>query len=612
MGTSEGIPAAIALLFAASLAHAQTTSRISVAPDGIQANADCLEPAISGDGRFVGFESRASNLVHGDTNGIVQDAFVCDRRTGAIELVSLSSGGVQGNGDSSVTSLSADGRFVAFLSLSGNLVPMDSNGSIDLFVRDRRSGTTELVDVSSSGVHGEGGLTGGGSLSADGRFVAFATYASNLVPGDTNDFSDVFVRDRRNGTTERVSVSSAGVQGNDDSGSYEDSQPCAISADGRFVAFSTYATNLVGVDSNGGGYLGADILVHDRLLGTTELASVSTNGVQGNAASVHAAISADGRFVAFESRATNLDPAFTGGFANVFVRDRALGTTELVSRSTGRLGGNENSGISGVAISADGRFVAYSSRAENLVRRSTNSMPDVFVRDRSEGTTTCASLATGGGEGNSWSGIYGLALSADGRTVAFESDAATLVAGDTNGFIDVFVHDGDTTQVPLLCEPGRGGVSECPCANPASGAGRGCDDSAATGGATLAASGTARLSADDLAFAASGMPSNALGVLVQGDRYVLAGVAYGQGIRCVGGRQLRLFSRMSTAGSITVPDLAAGEASIARRSASMGDRIDAGETRWYLVLYRDPIVLGACAPGSTFNATPTRQATWAP
>ena len=175
----------------------------------------------------------------GDTNGFV-DVFVHDRQTGATERVSMDSAGSQGDGVSAWPSISADGRFVAFNSDATNLVPGDTNGRTDVFVHDRQTGTTERVSADSAGVGGGSGA----ALSADGRFVAFASDAANLVPGDTNGYPDVFVRDRQTGTIERVSMDSFARQGNNHSFDR------AISADGRFVAFASYATNLVAGDTN--------------------------------------------------------------------------------------------------------------------------------------------------------------------------------------------------------------------------------------------------------------------------------------------------------------------------------------------------------------------------
>jgi Tol biopolymer transport system component len=232
------------------------TERMSVGPNGVEGNAWSGYPVLSANGQSVAFRSDASNLVPGDTNGR-QDVFVRDRRTGTTERVSLGPNGRQGNADSLRAALSANGRFVAFVSYASNLVPGDTNGTYDVFVHDRRTGTTERVSLGPNGRQGNGN-SDNPSLSSDGQFVAFYSYASNLVPGDTNGERDVFVRDRQTGTTERVNLGPNGVQGNDFSGSY--GAIPALSANGRFVAFDSSANNLVQDDTNGQ----ADVFVHTR------------------------------------------------------------------------------------------------------------------------------------------------------------------------------------------------------------------------------------------------------------------------------------------------------------------------------------------------------------
>jgi len=208
---------ALAATLAGNPARAQTTERVSVDSGGAQGNAESGDygSRISADGRFVAFESRASNLVAGDANGC-PDIFVRDRQSGTTERVSLATGGAEGNGISEFPSISADGRFVAFMSEATNLVAGDTNGCADIFVRDRQSGTTERVSLATGGTEGNNSSYGS-SISADGLFVAFDSWASDLVAGDTNGNSDIFVRDRQNGTTERVSLATGGAQGDRDS-----------------------------------------------------------------------------------------------------------------------------------------------------------------------------------------------------------------------------------------------------------------------------------------------------------------------------------------------------------------------------------------------------------
>jgi Tol biopolymer transport system component len=284
------------------------TRRVSVS-SGVEGNGASYEPSISADGRFLAFSSDATNLVGGDVNG-VSDVFMRDRKTGATKGVTVIATGVEGDRASYTPSISADGRFVAFFSNASNLVDGDTNDETDVFVWDRKAGTTKRVSVNFAGVEGNAGSLGP-SISADGRFVAYSLNASNLVGGDANGGRDVFVRDRKNHTTKRMSVSSAGVEGN--GASYTPS----ISADGRFVAYSSNASNLVGGDANGG----RDVFVRDRKNHTTRRVSVSSAGTEANGNSFgRPSISAAGRFVAFDSGASNLVGGDTNGVRDAFVR----------------------------------------------------------------------------------------------------------------------------------------------------------------------------------------------------------------------------------------------------------------------------------------------------
>jgi Tol biopolymer transport system component len=283
----NGIPKTVVFAVLALPALSQTTTRVDVDSAGNQAAGENDTPSLSADGRYVAFDSAASNLVAGDANGIL-DVFVRDRQTGATERVSVSSGGAEANDLSYWPSISFDGRYVVFQSWATNLVAGDTNGRTDIFVRDRLLGTTERVSLANSGFESND-ESQTATISGDGRFVAFTSFASNLVAGDTNGTYDVFVRDRLNGTTERVSVDSSGVEGN----GMSDFKP-VISRDGSCVAFASVATNLVAADTNGK----EDIFLRNRQAGTTERISVSTAGTQGNGSCLYeSAISSDGRFV---------------------------------------------------------------------------------------------------------------------------------------------------------------------------------------------------------------------------------------------------------------------------------------------------------------------------
>jgi uncharacterized repeat protein (TIGR01451 family) len=424
---------------AAASSSSGVTELVSVSSAGEQANAQSSRIAINGDGRFAAFDSFASNLVLGDTNG-EPDVFLRDREAGTTDRVSVGAGGIGANGFGVEPTITGDGRFVGFTSDATNLVGSDTNGEVDVFLRDREAGTNELLSVSSAGEQGDDSSFQP-DVSADGHVVAFASIAANLVPGDTNrcefagrltSCTDIFVRDRVAGTTERVSVSSAGEQANSTS-----DQP-AISADGRFVVFTSRATNLVPGDTNDI----EDVFVHDRVTGTTERVNVSSAGEQadiGLPIAIEPDISADGRVVAFASFATNLVPGDTNASFDVFVRDRVAGTTERVSVDAAGAQANHNSGVGGTTLSGDARFVAFSSVASNLVAADTNLADDVFVKDRQTGAVERVSVDSAGAQANA--GNSGGTISGDGTVAGFTSLATNLLPDDTNSSGDAFVRD---------------------------------------------------------------------------------------------------------------------------------------------------------------------------
>ena len=405
---------------------AQATNRVSVGSGGSQASGDSYQPSLSADGRLVAFDSSAPDLVPGDGNGC-SDVFVHDRLTGETTRVSVDSAGVEADGDCFRPALSADGRFVAFHGVAANLVAGDVNGEPDVFLHDRLTGVTSLVSASASGATGDGASVDA-SISGDGRFVSYTSWATNLVPGDANRVSDVFVLDRLTGRTTLASVTTAGAQG------FSFSGQSAISADGKRVAFWSVATNLVPNDTN----LEADIFVHDLPTGRTRRVSVNTLGMQAGDSSQLPAISGDGRFVAFQSRARNLVPGDTNLTEDIFVHDLANGRTIRVNVPSGGYG-QANRISSGASISADGRYVAFSSHAYNLVPADGNFQSDVFVHDLHTRRTTRISVDSRGSEGNLLSGDP--ALSGDGDAVAYVSNATNLVLSDTNGAADCFAHD---------------------------------------------------------------------------------------------------------------------------------------------------------------------------
>jgi hypothetical protein len=406
------------------------TERVSVASDGTQGNNNSIYSSISANGRYAAFESHASNLVPEDTNGGL-DIFVHDRNKRKTELVSVASDGTQGNSNSNYPSISDDGRYVAFTSWADNLVSGDTNGSSDIFVHDRQTGNTQRVSVRSNGGQADG-YSYYGVISPDGRYVTFASNATNLVSGDSNDREDIFVHDIQTGETQLVSIASDGTQANDDS-----FYP-SISTGGLYVAFASDANSLVSEDTNNE----RDVFVHDLQTGQTERVSVAGDGTQGNEPSEWASISGNGRYVAFYSGANNLVSEDTNGWADIFLHDRDTGETDLVSVASDGTQADYYSAMR-PSISTDGCCVAFSSWASNLVAEDTNSALDVFVHEQSTGHTKRVSIASDGSQANSWSEFP--AISANGRYVIFDSNATNLVfceaAGDTNERRDVFVHD---------------------------------------------------------------------------------------------------------------------------------------------------------------------------
>ena len=406
-------------LQAGGIAWSQVTERVSVDSAGNEANGASTVPSTSNDGRFVAFESKANNLVAGDILGF-DDIFVHDRQTAITTRVSVDSGGAEGSGHSYSPSISGDGRYVAFESNANlDLVAGDSNPLSDIFVHELLGGTTTLVSVDSFGVQDVPSSSFSPSISADGRYVAFESDAI-LVANDLALF-DVYVHDRQTGDTILVSVDSLGAAGNNNSKSP------SISADGRYVAFESFATNLVAGDNNGL----FDVFVHDRDAdedgiyddedGTYDPGEVSTvrvsvrsDGTEADQASNAPSISSDGRYVAFESNATNLVADDTNVSTDIFVHDR----------------------------DTDGDGIYDEPGATNLVADDTNGSTDVFVHDLQTGATTRVSVDLAGfediGDSNNPS------ISADGSSVTFQSDADNLVAGDTNTAPDIFADDLQT------------------------------------------------------------------------------------------------------------------------------------------------------------------------
>jgi Tol biopolymer transport system component len=430
MSTAYRSIVAAFIVLASNVVSAQITTRVSVGPGGQQANGPSTAPAFSSDGRFVVFSTTASNLVPNDTNGCA-DVVLYDRLTRSLELISVSSAGVQGDGSSGNPTVSADGRYVLFESEADNLVPSDTNGTGDVFLRDRLSGTTERVSLGSGNIeaNGRSGTTdhAARSMSDDGRVVCFWSEGDNLVPNDTNGFADVFVHDRLTGATSLISVAPDGSPGN--SFSYA----ISISGDAHYAAFQSLASNLVSQDNNGA----EDVFIRDLAMGTTILASRTPSGDSGDGTSWIPTLSHDGRYVAFASRADNLVANDHNANWDIFVYDQQ--TSVMTPVSVTSTGDTANGQSYVPSISSDGRFVAFESSATNLVTNDANAVNDIFVRDLVALTTVRMSVDSAGNQSNGASAHA--SISGDGLRVTFSSDATNLVDGDTNASTDVFIHD---------------------------------------------------------------------------------------------------------------------------------------------------------------------------
>lgn len=398
-------------------------TRISLTNAGGQATGHSGAPDISADARYVVFFSEPV------MNTDIQ-IFRYDRVTDQIDIASVDNAGIPGSRDSSGRAISGDGQVVAISSFS-RLAPYGSD--LQTYVRDFGSATTELISVAADGRWPNGDSSYGVDISADGRFVAFGSTASNLTQGGSLENAgtvyQIYVRDRQTDVTTLVSRRSDGTPGNDSSSN------AVISGDGQVVAFLSKADNLVPNDNN----QTWDAFVYDRAADTITRLPAAPSGITAAAYQDEIAISADGRFVAFTSSA-----AISPSAAIIVVHDRATGQTEIVSRASDGTLGDRSANYA--SLSADGRYVMFHSAATNLVPGDTNGVEDVFVRDRLLGVTTRVSLSALGLEANGPS-RYGQ-IAPDGSVMAFDSAATNLVAGDTNGMRDVFLIERSPLEWP--------------------------------------------------------------------------------------------------------------------------------------------------------------------
>jgi Tol biopolymer transport system component len=333
------------------------------------------------------------------------------------------SNGSAPNDACTAANLSASGRTMAFISRASNLLPDDTDKIRDIVVASLKDGHAALASVSTAGVKGDADCDDP-MLDRAGKRVVFSSFADNLVDGDTNAVQDVFLRDLKHHTTQRVSVASDGTQGDNRS-----VQP-VLSGSGNVVAFTSQATNLVADDTNGV----SDVFVHDQRTGVTRRVSLAADGTQADGMSFSPALSASGRYVAFLSEATNLVPGLASTHANVYVRDLKTGAIKMVSVAPDGAAGDLDS--LDVTVSSNGRRVAFSSAADNLVEADGHVGWDIFVRDMKKGVTMLVTQGLAGAAADADS--RQATISRSGKWLAFTSDATNLVSGDTNGFTDIF------------------------------------------------------------------------------------------------------------------------------------------------------------------------------
>ncbi|OUC15999.1 MAG: hypothetical protein B0A82_03825 [Alkalinema sp. CACIAM 70d] len=407
--------------------------------------------SISADGRYVVFTSSVDKLVSGDTNGVtdifLRDVTLPSSDPNAIKLVSRTTSGNAGNGNSSAPMISGDGNFIVFTSSASDLVAGDTNNQADIFLYDRSTGTVQLV--SKVGATLANGASANPVISNDGQYVVFTSAASNLVANDNNNAQDVFLWNRSTGTIQLVSKTGSGSSGN------AASDNAIISANGQYVVFTSTASNLVAGDTNGV----QDVFAFNTQTGAVTLLSTGSGGIS-NGTSLSPVISDDGRYVAFVSDGTNLVANDTNGAQDVFRYDLQAASNPLTLVSVNTSG---NAGITtgtpitlgsyAPTISADGNFIAFVSTASDLTTTpdANGNTPDVFVRNMQTGQTALVSVNSAGTGSGNGSGSLNPVISADGRYVAFVSTASDLVTGDTNGNVqDVFVRDTVTGRTRLI------------------------------------------------------------------------------------------------------------------------------------------------------------------
>lgn len=453
--TYAGFPSQLTAI--ANLVPSETTN---VSGSAIWTSDNPLVASVNSIGRIQGV-SPGSTVVQASFGGYDASAAVTVLELPVLPLqtdrVNLGVGQQQANGTSDVPAISANGRFVAFWSTATNLVSDDTNAQPDLFVRVLQTNVTERVSVSTANGQANGASESVCGISGDGRYVVYSSFATNLVESESNGQAKVFLRDRMLGETTCISVGMDGSQANGRSGF-----PW-ISRDGRYITFYSMATNLVAGDTNGG----VDCFVFDRNANVMARVSVASGGGQGTPPTgvfaTHVSLSDDGRFAVFGSPAPDLVPNDTNGVVDIFCHDRQTLVTTRISVGASGQQANGTSFAYREAISGNGQIVVFQSLASNLVSNDTNGTNDLFMHERQSALTTRVNMGTGGSQDNG-AGVGSGSISADSRFITWRSAGSNTVSGDNNGVDDAFVLTRatgtiDVASVSLLGEIGNGGSS---------------------------------------------------------------------------------------------------------------------------------------------------------
>lgn len=417
--------------------------RISVDANGTEVAGRFFVTDISPDGRYVVFDYALDDLVPGDSNGKT-DVFVLDRDDGSIDLISVNSNEVQPTDfDCVMGTISNDGRYVAFESLSAELALNDTNGLVDVFVRDREGGNTARVSVSNGGMQ----ITGNsrGSISGNGNFVVFTSDGDDAVMSDTNMVQDVFRRDLVSPGTIRVSISDGEMEASGGT-----SLSPSISDDGNRIGFISGAENLVNDDDN----MHNDMFVRDVTAGTTTRVSLTSTGAQqeNGGCNETAVISGNGLTVAFGSSADNLIPGDSNGLTDVFVREIGNTSLEIVSVATGSTAFVTDGFTSLPTISPDGRYVGFWSSSSQLDSRFAGTFFHGYIRDRQLKQTETVNISTTGQFANNAAAFDSgseAPLFAGGGVYVFTSNSDELVPGDTDEQNDIY-QSTYATAVPAV------------------------------------------------------------------------------------------------------------------------------------------------------------------